>query len=131
MLKALTLIQFVLVIAMQLLPRGSMVLSSFKRLANERFGSYWLNKGFESIAYPFIQEALYLYRQWGCQAKVEQLRKQVNDFLPQFKTRIPLTISHSTLKESQESQALDMASVMKSAQLISSGAVKQTVRQRC
>ena len=92
----------------------------FQALANERFGSYWLNKGFESIAYPFIQEALYLYRQWGCQAKVEQLRKQVNDFLPQFKTRIPLTISHSTLKESQESQALDMASVMKSAQLISS-----------
>ncbi|WP_198343083.1 protein kinase domain-containing protein [Oleiphilus messinensis] len=89
-------------------------------LANERFASYWLEQGFESIATPFVKEALYLYRSWGCSVKVQALKAEYDNMLPISEVNTGKKSTYSEAKDSQETQALDMASVMKSAQLISS-----------
>ncbi|MCP5207226.1 MAG: AAA family ATPase [Hahellaceae bacterium] len=92
----------------------------FQALANECCGLYWMDSDFESIGLPFIREALYLYRRWGCQIKVNYLRSKFDSQLPQFDGKRTYSISESEMHSAQENKTLDMASVMKSAQVISS-----------
>jgi len=54
-----------------------------RALANELFGRFWLEKGYEGIAEMYMREALVLYHQWGAGAKVSQLE---NSYPQWFKT---------------------------------------------
>ena len=44
-------------------------------IGERTLAEYWLNKGMETLAEPFMREALYLYRVWGCQVKVSRIRR--------------------------------------------------------
>lgn len=92
----------------------------YQALGCELFGEYWLAQGFDELAEPFIREALYLYRNWGCMVKVTHLRETYGDLLAIAEKRTQRSFSRSETVDSQETQALDMASVMKSALVISS-----------
>lgn len=89
-------------------------------LGSELFGRYWLAEGFDKLALPLIREALYLYRQWGCQVKINQLRGEFGDLLIGLEARKFFNASETLTRSAQQKDTLDMASVMKSAQLISS-----------
>ncbi|MCP5161393.1 MAG: AAA family ATPase [Hahellaceae bacterium] len=96
---------------------------AMQALGNELFGEYWLSEGFDSIALPFIREAICLYRQWGCQPRVLHLQTRFDHVLPEWDARVAEPVSLAASQVSHKSQprdTLDLATVMKSAQLISS-----------
>jgi len=105
----------------------------YEALANELYGSFLLSKKLHKLAVGCLQEALYLYRRWGCTIKVNNLGKRYQDLLideqrPQEKSAIHDSIhaslssiqktSHATTQISTQ-EGLDLSSVMKSAQAIS------------
>ncbi|MCG8669360.1 MAG: AAA family ATPase [Pseudomonadales bacterium] len=92
----------------------------YQALANELFAEFWLNKGFDVLAEPYVREALYLYQAWGCSVKVSRLREKYSQLLEVSQKRVQRTFSRSETMSARVGQTLDMASVMKSAQLISS-----------
>jgi signal transduction histidine kinase len=92
----------------------------FQALACELFGEFWLQQGFDMLAEPYLREALHLYRNWGCQVKVAHLRQTHETLLSQAEKRALRMFSFSRTTDSQKTQTLDMASVMKSARIISS-----------
>ncbi|MCP5161395.1 MAG: AAA family ATPase [Hahellaceae bacterium] len=88
-------------------------------LANELFGRYWLMAGFDGLAAPLLREAMHLYRQWGCLVRVNWLRTCYEGVLPSLEVKRTYSLTQSESRVSQHNQVLDMASVMKSAQVIS------------
>ncbi|MBD2303755.1 ATP-binding protein, partial [Nostoc sp. FACHB-190] len=104
-------------------------------LANELAAKFYLNWGKEKIAAGYMQEAYYCYARWGAKAKVTDLEKhypqllhlilqqQKNDF--NFLENIaPHNVTLSTRTSSSNStsysEILDLTSVIKAAQAISS-----------
>ena len=94
--------------------------TQFQALASERFAEYWLNKGMETLAEPFMREALYLYRVWGCQVKVSGIRRIHASLLQVAEKRVQREFSRTESLNSGKSFELDIASAMKAAQVISS-----------
>lgn len=92
----------------------------FQALGCELLSDYLQSRGFNEPAEPYLRQALYLYRRWGCTLKVRHLLRKNERFLARYENRMQpassLTESHTTA----QAQTLDMASVVKSAQLISS-----------
>lgn len=92
----------------------------YQALANELFSEYWQSVGFEMLSEPYVREALYLYQLWGCVPKVQRINKLYSKILSAAQKRVQRTYSRSDTISVRADQTLDMASVMKSAQLISS-----------
>ncbi len=92
----------------------------YQALASELFAEFWMDNYYETLAEPYINEALYLYRRWGCLTKVVRLQKRNLSFLARFENRTWRSLSRSESRDNEANQTLDMASVMKSAQVISS-----------
>ncbi|MEG4987001.1 AAA family ATPase [Microcoleus sp. BR0-C5] len=102
-------------------------------LANELAAKFYWEWGKEKVAASYMQEAYYCYARWGALAKVEDLEKRYPQLLhpilnqPQLRFN-PLetlaTISHSSHTSSTSStsisDALDFASIVQSAQALSS-----------
>ncbi|WP_052672272.1 diguanylate cyclase domain-containing protein [Aliterella atlantica] len=91
-------------------------------IANELAGKFYLEYKKEAIAKAYIQEAHYYYLRWGASAKVQDLEKSY----PQFFSRV-LGSSEKLAKTSNKStsnnttsEALDLATVIKASQAISS-----------
>jgi predicted ATPase/signal transduction histidine kinase len=104
-------------------------------LANELAAKFYLNWGKEKIAAGYMQEAYYCYSRWGAKAKVVDLEARYSQLLqpilqqpkPSFSVLETLTsfntnsINSSTQVSSNSiSNALDFASVIKAAQVLSS-----------
>lgn len=87
-------------------------------VANELAAQFYLEKHGEKIAKIYMSDAYYCYLKWGAIAKVRHLEK----CYPNLLTGVPYKISNEALAEEPKtvSQMLDLASVMKSAQAISS-----------
>ncbi|GAB4281165.1 MAG: AAA family ATPase [Oscillatoriaceae cyanobacterium] len=91
-------------------------------LANELAAKFWLAKGKEKFAKIYIRDAHYSYQVWGAFRKVEQLE----ELYPQWLARkIGGTITDTVtivnnISYNSRSRALDLASVMKGSQAISS-----------
>ncbi|MDX1693048.1 MAG: AAA family ATPase [Ketobacteraceae bacterium] len=92
----------------------------YQALANELFADYWLAHDMDILAESYLREALYLYRQWGCSPRIKRISSHYSKILSAGEKRIQRTYSRTVTTSSAIDQALDMASVMKSAQLISS-----------
>jgi predicted ATPase/signal transduction histidine kinase len=106
----------------------------YEALANELYGTFLLSKQLPKLATSCLKEAVYLYRRWGCTIKVNNLGERYEDLLineqrPQKNsgahdsihaslTTLQKTSHASTQINTQE--GLDLSSVMKSAQAISS-----------
>ncbi|KAF3888011.1 MULTISPECIES: trifunctional serine/threonine-protein kinase/ATP-binding protein/sensor histidine kinase [Nostocales] len=109
-------------------------------IANELAAKFYLNLGKEKIAKTYMLDAYYAYSRWGAKAKVEDLEKHyaklLNPILQREKIRlnsietIANTISNSLSNSSSQntltsnstniSDVLDLASVIKASQALSS-----------
>ncbi|MEM0979226.1 MAG: AAA family ATPase [Cyanobacteria bacterium P01_H01_bin.58] len=100
-------------------------------LANERAAKFYLAQNRLRVASVYLQDAHYLYAQWGATAKVEALE----DTYPQLRrreikggtwstissngTQTLRTLPSSRLTTSGQDDTLDLATVMKAAQTLS------------
>ncbi|GAB1544540.1 AAA family ATPase [Scytonema sp. NUACC21] len=109
-------------------------------LANELAATFYMNAGKEKIAKTYMLDAYYAYSLWGAKAKVEDLEKRytkfLNPILQREKIRLNPTetitgrvntcLSHPsnnislTSSITDISDALDLASVIKASQALSS-----------
>ncbi|MEH2360296.1 trifunctional serine/threonine-protein kinase/ATP-binding protein/sensor histidine kinase [Nostoc sp.] len=103
-------------------------------LANELGAKFYLDWGKEKIAQVYMTEAYYCYTRWGAKAKVVDLETRYPQLLltilqkqqPSFKpteTMISVfsqTIQTSTLSNTSLSESLDLATILKASQSLSS-----------
>jgi len=101
-------------------------------LANERCASYWLVLGFDVAARRYLQQAIYVYQQWGCELKCSMLQQKYARLLAKESYSSETSHSQSTRSEmsiASENRSelglhgftggLDFESVMEAAQQIS------------
>ncbi|WP_322112031.1 ATP-binding protein [Aerosakkonema funiforme] len=103
-------------------------------LANELAAKFYLAWGKEKVAAGYMQEAYYGYARWGAKAKVADLEQRYPQLLAPILQQTRLTIStHETISalgnvtytssatsSSSASVALDLATILKASQTISS-----------
>lgn len=87
-----------------------------KAYINECQGKFWLSKGIETVGKAFIRDAHYLYNQWGGARKTAMLEKQY----PQFFMSSDTIISKTGRTRGTTTRSIDIMSIMKSSQAISS-----------
>jgi|GEM_PF-224235 len=87
-----------------------------RALINERQASFWLTKNNPKIAQTFIEEAYYLYQHWGAEAKLRVLERRHPEWLHARLIRA----TPSTPLETTVTAALDVSSIIKATQAISS-----------
>ncbi len=103
-----------------------------RALATELHGRYWLERQQPAFAQALLREALRLYAQWGARAKVNRLERQMLEWFggrprgerslrpePSVQPLPRLSSSPGAAGELQSS-ALDLGSVLKATQAISS-----------
>ena len=103
-------------------------------LANELAAKFYLHWGKEKIAQVYMTEAYYCYTRWGAKAKavdletrypqllVTILQKQQSSFTS-TETMIPIssnTLQNFTISNNSLSEALDLATILKASQSLSS-----------
>jgi PAS domain S-box-containing protein len=90
-------------------------------LAYELTAKFYLSRGREKFAQTYLKEAYYCYERWGAMAKVKDLETRYPQFFPQLmsvaSTQIRATTG--TILNTLHT-TLDLATVMKAAQAISS-----------
>ncbi|MGJ5631158.1 trifunctional serine/threonine-protein kinase/ATP-binding protein/sensor histidine kinase [Nostoc sp. CALU 1950] len=104
-------------------------------LSNELAAKLYLDWGKEKIAQVYMQEAYYCYARWGAKAKTEDLEKRYPQLLVpilqeqlnplQLRSTIdtssfPHQTIHTNLSSSSISEALDLATIFKASQALSS-----------
>lgn len=98
-------------------------------LINELQGKFWLARNNDTIAKAFLREAYYHYGQWGASRKTEAMERQYRDVFvlreESAATTMPPHKTHKTPKthgssHSVSNAALDITSIVKSSQAISS-----------
>ncbi|MHC5936338.1 trifunctional serine/threonine-protein kinase/ATP-binding protein/sensor histidine kinase [Nostoc sp.] len=104
-------------------------------LSNELAAKFYLEWGKEKIAQAYMQEAYYCYARWGAKAKTKDLEKRypqlLSPILQQQLNRFKLsstvdTLSfpnqtiHTNLSSSNIYEALDLATIFKASQALSS-----------
>ena len=86
-------------------------------IANERAASLYLRLNKDKLAIPYILDAIYYYGQWGCNLKVNALKKKYHALLSPYH----ISIEKISKKESGTifGEELDLASILKASQVIS------------
>jgi len=88
-------------------------------MAYELAAEFYLSQGIKRIGLNYLKEAYYCYQKWGAIAKIQALEIEYPDLCLYSSTpRDSLTTTESTLSNNQES--LDLATVIKATQAISS-----------
>ncbi|MEH2270653.1 MAG: AAA family ATPase [Nostoc sp.] len=104
-------------------------------LSNELAAKLYLDWGNEKIAQVYMQEAYYCYARWGAKAKTENLEKRYPQLLVPIlqgqlnrlqlsstldTSSFPHQTIHTNLSSSSISEALDLATIFKASQALSS-----------
>ncbi|MEH2176442.1 trifunctional serine/threonine-protein kinase/ATP-binding protein/sensor histidine kinase [Nostoc sp.] len=104
-------------------------------LSNELAAKFYLDWDKEKIAQIYMQEAYYCYARWGAKAKTEDLEKRYPQLLiPILKGQLnhfqlsstidassfPNQTIHTNLSSSSISEALDLSTILKASQALSS-----------
>ncbi|MBD2076813.1 AAA family ATPase, partial [Phormidium sp. FACHB-592] len=90
-------------------------------LAYELAAKHYLARGREKIAQTYMKEARYCYERWGAAAKVKDLEDRYPQLFPQSSNIVSTSVRITTGTTSNTSHiALDLATVMKASQAISS-----------
>ncbi len=96
-------------------------------LANELAAKFWLNRDKEEIARLYMTKAYYGYQQWGAKRKFEDLQEKYPDLITTPQNFTSNTTTHFDLISTQTSvtslmleNTLDLSTVMKASQAISS-----------
>jgi len=88
-------------------------------LSYELAAEYYLCRNLERIAQTYLIEARFVYQRWGAAAKVIQLEKKY-PFLQSKKYNTNISIDTSTSLSIQQTEQLDMLSIIKASQSIAS-----------
>ncbi|WP_373547751.1 AAA family ATPase [Chamaesiphon sp.] len=88
-------------------------------LANELAGRFYLGRNQKHVANHYLFDAYYAYQRWGAIAKLKDLETRYPQFLDVKSSRTPGSFPVSTTGGST-GEALDLATVMKASQTISS-----------
>ena len=90
-------------------------------LANELGAKFYLNWGKEKVAAGYLQEAYYVYAQWGAKAKTDYLEAKYPQLLSAIvKSPAPISDEETlTTNSTETSKGLDLASVIKASQVLS------------
>ncbi|MBW4495623.1 MAG: AAA family ATPase [Oscillatoria princeps RMCB-10] len=99
-------------------------------LANERAAEFYLSRGKEKIAAAFLTDAYYGYIRWGAKAKVADLESKYPQFFSRILQREPagLDVTRTTSSTAgMGSAVLDLATVMKASQALSSEIVLESL----
>ncbi|WP_437972031.1 AAA family ATPase [Sorangium sp. So ce260] len=97
-------------------------------LGNELYGRFWLGQGRAEFAGMFLRRALYLYERWGASAKVEALREELAPAVPSAEGgALGLSPTSTALQGLAPGESFDLATVLKTAQAISSEIVLDKV----
>lgn len=101
----------------------------YESLCNECCAKYWLGIDEEKVARVYMQEAAFLYDQWGATTKAKQLQERYPKLLSDR-----LTKRRSSDRESISSTSivgqLDMSTVLKASQAISSEIVLKKLLEK-
>ncbi|MEM9541017.1 MAG: AAA family ATPase [Cyanobacteria bacterium P01_E01_bin.42] len=91
-------------------------------LANELLGKFYLDWSQEITARAHLLEARYCYSRWGATAKVKHIEESYPQFFQSLdsKTATGTTLNQSVTSNSTESSRLDLATLLESANAISS-----------
>lgn len=91
-------------------------------LSNELAARFYLNWDKTKIAQVYLNEAQYLYGLWGANAKVADLQAQYPSLLVNFSPSLSLQeqIINSTNTNTHSGEILDLATIIKASQTISS-----------
>ena len=93
-------------------------------LAYELAGKFYLSRNLKHNARYYLQDAYYAYQRWGAVAKVKDLEKQYPNLLIKSSTEdlaiAHITTSPTTTTSKATSGALDLNTVLKASQTISS-----------
>jgi PAS domain S-box-containing protein len=102
-------------------------------LANERAGEFYLALGKSKIAPAYIWEAYNSYMRWGAKAKIKQLEKRylriIKRYLETEKGKAQSSLTNTKNSTTTSQQVLDLATVMKASQAISSEIVLDKLLQ--
>jgi len=105
-------------------------------IANELAGKYFIGKGINSLASAYLKEAKHCYQKWGASQKVAQLYKEYPELLEGSSTRevkavLEVKNTASTTTSTENSfLLLDMATVLKATQAISSEIILEDLLKR-
>ena len=99
-------------------------------LANERAAKFYLAQGKEKIARVYMEEARYCYLIWGADAKVALMDERYPHLLGKAarKASVPSTISLGS--GYLPSHTLDIETIQKSSQIISSTVILEELLKR-
>ena len=90
-------------------------------LAYELAAKHYLARGREKIAQLYMKEAHYCYERWGAMTKVKDLEIRYSQLFPQSSNTVSTSVRTTAGTTSNTSHiALDLATVMKASQAISS-----------
>ncbi len=93
-------------------------------LAYELAAKFWLSKGKHEFAGPFIQKAYTCYLRWGAVKKAALIEKEYPQLLADIRADsepfVPETLTADTTGKQSSSAGLDLATIMKASQAISS-----------
>ncbi|AOY82692.1 trifunctional serine/threonine-protein kinase/ATP-binding protein/sensor histidine kinase [Moorena producens JHB] len=96
-------------------------------LANELAAEFFLDWDKTTIAQAYLTNAYYAYARWGAKAKVEDLEKRYTELLAPILVESKISVNPSntvnptvTSSSTKISEALDLASVIKASQVLSS-----------
>jgi PAS domain S-box-containing protein len=102
-------------------------------LANERASEFYLTLGKSKIAPFYIWETYNSYIRWGAKAKIHQLEKRypriIKRYLEKEKGKAQSTLTNTQGSTNTGQQVLDLATVMKASQAISSEIVLDKLLQ--
>jgi GAF domain-containing protein len=87
-------------------------------LIQERTGQFYLARQMPKLARLYLTDALHSYRRWGAQAKVAQMETDYSHLLAQSAWQQLKT--HSELTHYNSSADLELASILKAAQVFAS-----------
>ena len=87
-------------------------------LGCELAARFWIDRGKNALASPYMKKAVYLYRKWGASRKAQDLEQRFSPLLNQW---MPETTPGFTLPVTSEdrSRRIDLETVMRGSQTIS------------
>ncbi|NJO14659.1 MAG: AAA family ATPase [Thioploca sp.] len=105
-------------------------------LASEFAARFWLSRGKEKMAYLYLIDSHYRYRQWGVTRKVRDLEKSYPQLLNQL-TMIPhitdtgmITMNLMSPTTSASGKILDLSSIIKASQTLSSEIIPEKLIEK-
>ncbi|WP_437718929.1 AAA family ATPase [Sorangium sp. So ce448] len=97
-------------------------------LGNELYGRFWLAQGRVEFAHIHLRRAVYLYERWGATEKARALREELAPADPTaLGEPLPLSPTGTALQGLVAGESFDLATVLSTAQAISSAIVLDKV----